>query len=69
MIAKFAISVCKHMEGQKRPILSDGVLCVSPAMADLIENSSERDLEYLMQHLHPIEIPGLFKTPVIGAVR
>lgn len=59
MIADFPYRVCKFLAGQDRPVLTGGVLLVSPAMADLIEHADEREMEHLLENLYPIRIDGL----------
>jgi hypothetical protein len=63
MTAILHISVCPFLAGQDRPIVSDGVLFVSPAMASLMDGTHVDDLALVIKNLHPIEIPGLFSLP------
>jgi hypothetical protein len=56
---RLKIKVCSHLAGQDRPILSDRILMVSPAMGELLEHADANEMEHLLQNLLPIEIPGL----------
>ena len=61
------VQVSPYMQDAKRPVISGSTLYVSPAMYELIVNADEDELKHLLEHLFPIEIPGIERDWILRA--